>query len=236
MTGLELIDDSLLLIGARASGETASGAESADALRILNRMLGNWNTQKLIPFNVARQVLHLVSGTQNYTMGTGGSLSSTRPARIERASIIQLSNPALPLELSIEILSEQQWQRVPVKGITSSLPKFVYIDDGFPLRTLSYWSTPNVAVDTALYTWTPLADFALAVDQTFPPGYEEALVYNLAVRLAPSFGGNFKPDVRQGAVDSLAAIKSHNITPPVLTVDIGMGDENYNYLDDSRIG
>ena len=236
MTGLELIERSLRTIGVLASGETASAAEGADGLVALNDMVDQWSTEKLAVFSVARQTFSLTLNQQTYTMGTGGNFNVARPARIERASIIQLSNPSLPLELKIDILSEQQWQRIPVKGIASSLPKVVYIDDAFPLRNLSYWSIPNVAVDTALYTWTAISAFTLAVDQTFPPGYAKALRYNLALDLAPEYGAVVSPTVLAQAIDSKAKIKSHNITPPILTVDIGMGAENYNYLDDTRIG
>jgi hypothetical protein len=241
MTGNDVISASLRIIGVLSTGEVASGAESADALATLNRMLDLWNTERLAVFNIAQQTFSLTVDQQDYTIGTGGNFNVARPSRIERVSIIQLSNPALPLEIPIPILSEQQWQRVPVKGITSSLPRLVYIDNGFPLRTLSYWSTPNAAANTKLYTWTSLTAFTLTADNTFPPGYEMAIVYNLAIYLAPEFRAKVSQEVAMIALDAKAKVKSHNFTVPVLTLDSALqcysgGGGNYNYLDDSTSG
>ncbi|KKL18029.1 hypothetical protein LCGC14_2479610 [marine sediment metagenome] len=163
-TGLQIIESSLRLIGALASGETASGPEGAEGLVVLNDMMDEWNSERL---SVISQTIHeftLVANQQLYTMGKDGSpdFNVVRPARIERASIVQLSNPSQPLELPIKILNEQGWQAIPVKDISSTLPQVVYIDDAFPNRNLRYWQTPSIEVKTRLYAWTPLTAFTLA--------------------------------------------------------------------------
>ncbi len=178
MTGNELIASSLRLIGALASGETPSGAEGVDALVILNQMIDEWNAERLSIFAITTHEFTLTVNQQTYTMGTGGDFDVVRPARIERASIIQLSNPSQPLELDIEILNEQGWQAIPVKEITSTLPQVVYIDDAFPNRNLSYWQIPSVAVRTKLYAWTPLAVFTLAGDRASMTSDTFAQVYH----------------------------------------------------------
>ena len=234
MNGNDLIASSLRLIGVLASGENATGAEGADGLTILNQLLDEWNSERLIVFTINRQTFSLTVNQQDYTMGTGGNFNVARPQRIERASIIQLSNPAQPLELQIEILDAQGWQRIPVKNIASTLPRVVYINYGFPLITLSYWSIPNVAVDTALYTWTALAAFDLTTDRTFPPAYLKALRYNLAVDLAPEYGRTTPVEVAVQAAESKAKIKSFNTPRPIMRVDIPSGGDegDYNWITD----
>ena len=242
MTGNELIASSLRLIGALASGETPSGAEGADALVILNQMIDEWNSERLSVFAITTHEFTLVANQQLYTMGKSGSpdFNVVRPARIERASIIQLANPSQPLELPIEILNEQGWQRIPVKDISSTLPQVVYIDDAFPLRNLSYWQTPSIEVKTKLYAWTALTAFTLAADNLFPPGYEEAIVYNLAVRLAPEFGRTTPVEVAVVAAESKGVIKSLNTPKYEMSVDAALrgdgGGGQYNWRSDTPAG
>ena len=242
MTGNELIASSLRLIGALASGETPSGAEGADGLVILNQMIDEWNSERLSVFAQTIHEFTLVANQQLYTMGKDGSpdFDVVRPARIERASIVQLSNPSQPLELPIRILNEQGWQAIPVKDITSTLPQVVYIDDAFPNRNLRYWQTPSIEVKTRLYAWTPLAAFTLAGDKTLPPAYLKAIRYNLAVDLAPEFGRTTPVEVAVQAAESKGKLKSLNTPKYEMSVDPALrgdsGGGQYNWRSDTSAG
>ncbi len=241
MTGVDLISSSLRLIGVLASGETASGAEATDALAILNDMIDSWQIERLMIFTTSRQVFPLTSGQQAYTIGTGGNFNVPRPTRIDRAGIINLGNPAQPLELPMEYLTVEQWAAIPVKNIQSALPLKVWDDGGYPLRTLYYWCIPNTSVQTALYTWTALSQFAdLVTVYTFPPGYAKALRYCLAVDLAPEYGRPIPMEVATQAILSKANIKSLNVPLLDLRCDpalVAPDKQIFNWLTgDSRRG
>src|SRR5271154_804888 len=123
MNGSSLIASSMRLIGVLASGETPSGAESQDALLIAQQMLDAWQAERLVVNQILSSNFPLVPGQQTYTCGTGGNFNILRPARIERYSIVNLNNPAQPLELPLQVLDFQEWQSlVPVKAISSTLP------------------------------------------------------------------------------------------------------------------
>ncbi len=220
MVPLDLITSSLRLIGVLASGETPSSAEASDCLLILNQMVEAWGIEHLALFTLNRNTFTLVPGTQNYTVGTGGTFNMARPARIEYVSMLILNNPAQPLELPIQMFTDTEWQAIPVKNISTTIPQGVYDDGGFPLRTLSYFPVPSVANQTILGTWAALSAFSdLVTDVTFPPGYAKALRYNLALDLAPEFGSNVKPEVLAQAIASKGAIKSVNIEDTISRVD-----------------
>ena len=245
MTGLDLVSRSLLLAGVLASGETPSGAESSDGLGFLNDLLDSWNAERLMVYTIAREAsdsngnpFYLTLGKQDYTMGTAGNFNFPRPARIERAGIFNLANPAMPLELPLEYLTDRQWADIPVKAISSALPTKVYDDQGFPLRTLSYWPIPNAPVAAVFYIWNPLSQFPdLSTDITFPPGYARALRYNLAVEMAPGYGRQVDPVVAAIATQSKAVVKSLNIPVVDLKVDPAIwgrtGQGVYNWLSDT---
>jgi hypothetical protein len=243
MNAGDLIASSLRLIGAIATGETMAANESADGLVILNQMLDGWNAERLMVFVITSNTFSLTPGTQTYTVGTGGNFNIPRPARIARTSIVNLSNPVQPLELPIDMLTFEQWQAIPVKNIQGSLPTVVYDDGAFPLRNLSYWTIPSVPVNTVLYSWTLLTSFPdLSTDIEFPPGYFEAIRYNLAIRLGPEWlGPNWSPGpiVAQIALESKARIKSINFIPEQTACDPALVDPlggYYNYISDMPAG
>ena len=241
MNGGDLIASSLRLIGVLASGETPTGAESSDALLIAQQMIDAWQAERMMIFTITISEFPLVPGQQTYTLGAGGNFNIPRPARIERMSIVNLNNPAQPLELPLEMLNEQGWQElIPVKLIQSSLPQRVYDDQAFPLRNLNFWCIPNVAVNTRIYYWTAISTFPdLTTDVTFPPAYLKAIRYNLAVDLAPEFGRSVPPEVAAQAVQTKAIVKNLNAPTLLSFADPAVVNPRgrvYNWLTDLPAG
>jgi hypothetical protein len=204
------------LIGALGSGETMTAAEASDGLMVLNGMLDSWLAERLMAFSIQIEEFPLVANQGTYTMGPGGNFNTQRPVRIDRVSIVWLSNPLQPLELPIPYLTDWDWQNVPVKNIQTSLPTAVYDDGQYPLRNLTYWGLPTGQVNTRIYSWQELRNFPdLFTDVTFPPGYNEALRYNLAVRLIAEYPGEYSQisvsATQTLAVESIARVKSLNV-------------------------
>lgn len=244
MTGLDLLSSAMRLIGALGAGETPTSDEAADGLACLNDMMDSWNAERLMAFSIQIQEFPLIPSQQVYTYGPGGDFNTTRPARIDRVSIVSLNNPSQPLELAIDYFSDWDWQSVPVKiGFTSPLPNGVYDDGNYPLRNISVYPVPSIVNNLRFYVWMALNAFPdLVTDLTFPPGYKEALRYNLAARLIAEFPGEYGqisvPLISQMALESLGRVKSMNLPKiqafcdPALTSQGG----HYNYYSDSVTG
>jgi hypothetical protein len=239
----DLIASAMRLIGATASGEIISAAEATDGLMVLQQMLDSWAADRLLVYTISIGTFTLTPGTQTYTLGPGGAFNAARPAKIDSASIVSLNNPAQPLELQIDLYTDEDWQAIPVKNISSPRPQGVYDDGSFPLRNLSFWPVPSAVVKAILYSWTALTQFTdLVSDVTFPPGYPEAIRYNLAMRLIAEMPGNFNPLMAQVtgelAVSSLARIRSINI--PLIEKNYGDVPSGhgarYNYYSDMPVG
>ena len=229
MTANDLITRTLRTLGVLASGETATGTEVNDSLTVLTNMIDTWATARLTIYTVARTVFDLSSGTQDYTIGTGGTFNIVRPIWIVGASIItdSTASAAQKLELPItQAMTPTEWQEVTLKGLQSTYPLGMYYDRNWTagLATISVWPIPNVAnVQLVLYTPTALTAFAdLTTAYTFPPGYEEAMRYQLALRLGPEYGSQVTPDVRMLASETFANIKRVNITDDVLGIDAAL--------------
>ena len=236
MNAQQITSAALRVIGSLASGETPTNAEAQDALSILNMQMDSWNAERLAIFTVASQAFTFTPNQQAYTVGAGANFNIPRPPRIEKISTILLTNPAQPLELPLQMLTFEQWQQVPVKAVPSTIPTMVYDDGGFPYRTLSFWPIPTQANQAVLYFWTALTQFAdLVTDYTFPPGYFEAIKYQLAMRLYPEFGRPVDPAIERIAIEALERIKSFNVPILPLGVDPALQSRGgfYDYRSDT---
>lgn len=221
MTGLQIGRRALRLIGAIYPGQSITAAEEADVKEALQGLIDTWRTQRLVAWYLEELQETLVSGQQDYTIGTGGFFNTPRPLWIYAASCIDNNNPTQPLELPVELITPQKWQQIPQKNVQSSLFQGVYYDKDFPLGTLKIFPIVNVGtVEMKLYLPNALTGFAtMSTVYTFPPGYEEAIVYNLALRLAPEWGQPIPEIVATMAKELLGNIKRTNIILEELAVD-----------------
>src|SRR5271170_7966603 len=191
VTSLNIIQKAYRLIGFLAVEETLLTAYANEALEVLNQMVDSWNSESLIIYNIARQLFTLTPGIQTYTMGAGqipgpSVFNVPRPPKITAAGIISLNNQAQPLELPMDMLTTERWAQIPVKNITTTLPLQLYDDNAYPYRNINIWEIPSATVQLALYTWSAISQFTDlgATLYSFPPGYLQAIRYNLACLLA----------------------------------------------------
>jgi len=220
MTVRELIGSSLRLIGAIATGETPSADELSDGLSSVNRLLGRWSTEGLIVYGRVREEFTLTSNDGSYTIGSGANFNTTRPSKLEHVTIEDQS--ATPTsEYPVEIINQSQWAAIVQKDQTGR-PTKLYPEGTFPNDTYNLWPVPNEADKLVLYSQKPLTAFA-SINSTvsLPTGYDDALVYNLAVRLAPEYGKTVTPELMYEANESKALIKKSNIKPVYLECDPG---------------
>jgi hypothetical protein len=215
MTGRDAITTALKKIGALAPGESLDASEATDGLAELNRMLGAWSTQKLIIHAVTQESpLTLTAGDGTVTMGTSGDIT-TRPMAIEKA-VIRDGTTDYPVDL----LTLEEYAAISDKSTQSTYPTALYDDGGYPQRTLTLYPVPSAAKSLVLWTKRALTSIAsLDTSVSLPPGYDDAIVYNLAVRLAPEYGRPVDAVVMKLADDGIALIKRANHRPMLLTVD-----------------
>lgn len=237
MTGRDLVTASLRLIGVLASGEAADSDEATDGLATLNRMVSAWSTEGLLIYSKVREELTLVAGTQSYTMGSSGDLNTTRPLKIEAAAIeLQSTSPAQ--EVPVKVITFQEWAAIRTRAISMSIPTHLYPDYANPLVTLNLYGNPSVAEHLVLYSWKSLTSIStLDTSLAFPPGYEEALVFNGAIRLAPEYSKSTRPEIVEIAKESKATIKRLNSKPYFLDCDSALmgGGGGFNiYTGDYR--
>lgn len=229
MTGRDLVAAALRKIGALASGETPDSQSATDGLSELNRMLSSWSNEELVVYQVTAETpLTLTPGDGSVTMGTAGDIT-TRPIEIEQAMIRDGST-----DYALRKLSLSEYAAISDKTLQSDIPLAYYDNGGYPQRTLSLYPVPSAAKSLVLFTRRELTQIAtLDTSISLPPGYEDALVYNLAFRLAPEYGKVLPDAVMVVMSESKAQIKRANEKPTYLRVDdvpAGGGSGRYNIL------
>lgn len=220
MTVRDLINGSFRLLGTLASGEQATAPEAEDARTALNSLLDSWKLERLMVYAILPQTFPLVGGQLSYTLGPTGDWDTERPVQIDQMSLLYTGSGSPPLNMPIEILNLDQYQQIIVPTTTSPIPMSCYIDDAFPLRTVSFWPVPTVNYSVNVFTWGLVDGFDdINDDITLPPGYERAMRFNLALELAPEYGVTPSNVVLAGAQDSKATVKRNNIKPLLMSCD-----------------
>lgn len=209
----ELIFDALIEIGVCDPTMALDANMGEHALRVLNRMLESWSNDDLMVYTENRDVYALTAGLQEYTLGGSSNFNAARPINITRASIL-LTATTPNVEVPIQILLTQQWQNVSVKVVNGGFPTSVYVTGDFPLQKLIFWPVPQISCSAVIYSWGQLLAFSDITDTvSFPKGYSEAIVSNLAIRLCPTYGKQPSAATAGVARSSVDRIKCINNEP-----------------------
>jgi len=215
-------------LGVIGLGDTLDASLAQDGLRRLNALVNSWGTQtKTMPF-IARQVFPTTGGkggpSNPYTIGPGGDFDTSRPAGLTGAGLL-LNSSSPPVEIPRGVLTDDGWEAIQIKDLSNALWTNVYFNATYSnnLATINLWPVPNTSQNSCvIYRRDIIQGFAdLTTAYDFPYGYQEALQYNVAVRMARANGVPLStiPDVVALASQTLGAIKRANYTITDLPID-----------------
>jgi hypothetical protein len=239
MTARDIITDALMEIGAISQTEVPSSADAAFCLRKLNRMFDRWAAEDVMAYNVTFSEFDLIASHSPHTIGPSGDFTvNQRPVRIESAQF-QLStgsgtNPAVWTQIALE--DDDWWAQQTVPDLTSAVVTHLYYSPDWPNGKCYFWPICTGTNRVKLELWGLLGSFStLGSAFSYPPGYWDTVINNLAVELAPSFNATISPLLMQTAQKGLLAIHGNNAqSPRVQTADFGMPRSStrpdYNFL------
>lgn len=226
-TAQTLIDRACRLVGAVASGESASTDETADFLIALNAMIESWNLDRLAIYAISDVTKVLTASDGSYTIGSGGDINTTRPVSIHSASVTVSG-----VDLPVQVISKDAFDSISSVSSTG-VPDRLYYEPAYPLGIVNLYPLPDSTYTLTLAVRTPLTSFATAgTSVSLPPGYERALAYNLAIEIAPELGRPVPAEVARVAAVSMAAIKRNNRPDLTMQIESATG-RAYSILTDS---
>lgn len=157
------------------------GAEYEDGLRALNAMLALWAAEGITIYNVITESFTLVTNKPSYTIGTGGDFNTTRPTDIYYALIRDAGNN----DYAVSVITDEEFDCIANKT-TPGRPNRIQLKPGYPLATLTVYPVPLLSETIVLANTKVIASFASIDDDiNLPPEFEEALIYNLSLRIIP---------------------------------------------------
>lgn len=200
-----------------APGRTPSAEQYSDALRLFNNMIGWLNTSRMNIYTIDINVWLTASQKQTYTIGPGGDWNGRRPQKIVGANFFFPGDPIV--RRPMRLFDDDQWRAIVFQQVYT-YPNILYNDGSNPLSTLYFDPIPDGAYRIEIYDWHLLdsaADINALLD--YPPGYEEALVFNLAMRIVPVFQLRMPPELPMLAKQALSSVQRMNLYVPRIKSD-----------------
>lgn len=231
IAGLDLIKEALQEIGAYSQFESLSAEDGAFGLSKLNAILDAWNARELMIFNVDfTETYTLTPNLQPHTIGPTGTFTvATRPVKIESAAIV-LTTSTPNVHCPLRIRDKDWYASLTVPALASSLPTDLYYAPTFPNGSLYLCPKPDTAYKLKLETWTQFSQATLVGQINLPPGYKEAMVLSLALRLCPAFHKTPDPYTVLAQMKAMQIVQGPNSAAPRISTDIGLsGGGGYDY-------
>jgi hypothetical protein len=165
---------------------------------------------------------------------TGGDWAMERPMRIEKAYTIWNDPTSLQaVDIPISKMNVEQWAALAVKNTPSTFGFGLYADNNYPITNVKLWPIPNQSTAVRLWLREPLVNFTnLNEVIQYPPGYERAFRFCLAVELAAEFGKDIPEIVLQTAITAKAELASLNAYPRYSNGDGGLSGrrKGFNWI------
>ncbi len=175
---------------------------AADGLSALNALLSSWSNDSLMTYARVWESFSLVAGTSLYTIGGGETFNTVRPIAILDGCYTRLS-PSF--DEPITVTTDALYNNILDKT-TRGRPQVLSYDNGYLQGKIRLWPTPDQTYTLFLLSEKPLATVTLAGDISFPPGWERALIFNLAIELCADYAQQITPALQEVATSSKASI------------------------------
>ena len=212
-----IINQAARKIAVVGRGQVMPAEEAQDALTALNNMIKGFGAGSGVDYNEKRNTYNL-TGAVSYTIGPSGNFNTVRPSDVSSA-YISVGGTDYPLNQ----INSEQYSQIVDKNILG-IPEFFYYQNNTPLGTIFMYPIGASGYTLTLITREQDAAFVdLTTEYDLPEGYEEMLVYNLALRLAPEYEKPVPAEVKTTALASKLAFESfvRRNDYPTSNIDIG---------------
>ncbi len=226
-TVVELLTQAHRDINVLGVDETMSADMAADGLATLNQMIGQWQTEKLYVY-AQKVVAVTANGSQTYTIGAGGDISTVLPSRIDSA-VWRNNGVDIPL---INLQSLQDWEKIGVK-LLSGTPECFFFQRSYPMGTIYVWPQASVG-ELRFVTRDLLPEYdSLTNDMSLPPEYALAVRFSLAELLGLQYGTPASNLIAQRAANARRVMKRNNTQILEMGMPYGIHyDWRYNIYSD----
>jgi hypothetical protein len=180
LTRNEIIETAMRIVGALSPWDALTSDQYTQGVNALNSMIKSWQAEHIYLWTLKQISISLVSGTAAYSLGT-----DPPAVGLDKVHVVDTSTDELP----VEIIPYRDYLDIPNKTDTDSLPVYVTFNHNDTTTPLIVWPVPNASRTLKVLAVTKLKDWDSASgDGGFPVRFQEAIIFNLAARLAPEYG------------------------------------------------
>lgn len=232
----DIITIALRKAGAIRKSEVPAADETQDALDALKIMLHSWAARKLMVRATVPENFPITANVAAYTIGSGGAFNTTKPFSITSAYILDANG----VKSGLDVVTKEKFESHTDNTIATARPVELFYDPGLAQQatqkgTINLYYIPDATIGYTLYinSTKPFTDFAtLAEDVTFEPPYEEAIMYELAIRLWRDYHAHnvaVPRDLYDLANEAMHTVETMNAKQVVSGIDLpGTGSGAYN--------
>jgi hypothetical protein len=212
----DIVNRALRINGVIASLDSGDAQDVNDAFTSLNMMIEAWSLEDLMCYYIKSSTFPTVIGTASYTIGVGGTCDTERPISIQSAFLRDMVDNS---DSPIGLLTDIDYQAIPYKG-QAGRPESIYYQPVQSLGILNLYPVPDAVYTISIAQLCQLTKFSeLRHELDMPPGYLKALIWNLAIEIAPEYGKAVDEVTANKAVEARMLIKRKNNIIPALCYD-----------------
>lgn len=239
----EVLLDALVEIGVRSPGEALDADETADTLRRLRGMLGEWSMKGLLVPGLTIAGYDVTASGAVYTLGPAANMPAPDIAITSPVEALYALNyrpnwreKSRPLdEVSYVVLSE-------TRSLDRYTPTCFFYDRAHPLARVLFdrKTEPGDRFEIAYRGHFGAIEAGHMISAICPVEFREPIMLNLAVKLAPSYGvkggraAGLSDETKKGARDGISTIRKRNLEDPETLLDPALRQLSTSQLNAAR--
>lgn len=188
LTRNEIITAALRKLGVIAEGQTPSAQNYTDGALALNALIAEFRVLGMPLWARQSYTITPVAGTSSYNIGVGQTINSPYPLKIYQA---YRTDSTSTTKIQMDIIADYNFNMLPTNS--SGLPIQVSYTPRVNCGVLKMWPTPDSTAasgSTVTIVYQRPTEYVDTSSNTLdvPEEWLNAIIYNLASRLAPEWG------------------------------------------------
>jgi hypothetical protein len=172
------------LVSVIGNNEDADVQDIDDAFEQVNGIIEDWNINKLMSYSINKESFPLVSNKEQYTIGPSGDYATTRPLDLNTIWVTDTNDISYP----VHMIQSDEYDYIRQKQIQSAWPIYAFYNPTYPNGELFVYPKPTAGYTLNYSSWAGFDYFNDKGDTVaLPQGFNELLVYQLAVEICPYF-------------------------------------------------
>lgn len=229
ITVTQLVTDALREIRVINAVDPASGEEAEFVLRKLNRLLDNWNADRLMVYGNVIDSIPITASLQPHTIGPNSATFSAiqRPVSIDGATLI-VGTTRYPLDCD----HDAAWWNARSDQSLTGQPTDLYYEPTWPNGSIYLYPVVTIGDTLEIVRRVVLGQLTLTDTFSLPPGYQDAITLTLAEECVGPFGVAMPQMLPGDAAKARARVFGNNaVSVKVSTADWGVPGRSGSYFD-----